>query len=109
LKRGSQPIRNPGRLSGGMPSPAQILFALLAVNAWTILRFWQDKQRAMAGTRRIPERDLLGLALIGGSPGALLARRLFRHKTRKEPFSTLLLGIVALQGGVSVGLAVAFA
>ncbi len=92
-----------------MPSPSQNLCALLAVNAWTILRFWQDKQRAMAGARRIPERDLLGLALIGGSPGALLARRLFRHKTRKEPFSTLLVSIVALQGGVSVGLAVAFA
>ena len=45
--------------------------ALLAVNLWTVLRFWQDKQRAMAGERRIAEGDLLGLAL-GGSPGALL-------------------------------------
>ncbi len=77
--------------------------ALLLVNAWTMLRFWQDKQRAMAGERRIPESGLLGLALIGGSPGALLARRLFRHKTRKEPFSTQLLVIVVLQIGAFVG------
>ena len=70
--------------------------------------FWQDKQRAMAGEQRIPEVDLLGLALIGGSPGALLARHLFRHKTRKEPFSTQLLVIVAVQVGVVIGLAVAF-
>jgi uncharacterized membrane protein YsdA (DUF1294 family) len=79
------------------------LSALLLVNAWTMLRFWQDKQRAMAGERRIRESDLLGLALIGGSPGALLARRLFRHKTRKEPFSTQLLVIVVLQIGAFVG------
>jgi uncharacterized membrane protein YsdA (DUF1294 family) len=83
--------------------------ALLMVNLWTILRFWQDKQRAIAGERRIPESDLLGLALMGGSPGALLARRLFRHKTRKEPFSTMLLVIVALQTGAIIGLTVAFA
>lgn len=83
--------------------------ALLVLNLWTMLRFWQDKQRAVAGERRIPEADLLGLALIGGSPRALLARRLFRHKTRKEPFSTQLLVIVALQAGAVVGLAIAFA
>jgi uncharacterized membrane protein YsdA (DUF1294 family) len=79
------------------------ILGLAAVNAWTILRFWQDKQRAQSGDRRIPESDLLGLALIGGSPGALLARRLFRHKTRKEPFSTQLLVIVALQLGALIG------
>lgn len=77
--------------------------AFLMLNAWTILRFWQDKQRAIAGERRISEGDLLGLALIGGSPGALLARQLFRHKTRKEPFSTHLLLIVALQVGGIIG------
>ncbi len=80
---------------------------LLAVNCWTILRFWQDKQRARADERRIRESDLLGLALIGGSPGAFLARRLFRHKTRKEPFSTQLQIIAVVQLGTLIGLAVA--
>ena len=92
-----------------MPSLSLSLLALLAVNAWTILRFWQDKQRAITGQRRISEGDLLGLALFGGSPGALLARRWFKHKTRKEPFSTYLLAIAALQAGVAGGLAIAFA
>lgn len=81
---------------------------LLLVNLFTVLRFWQDKQRAIEGKRRIPESDLLGFALIGGSPGALLARRWFRHKTRKEPFSTQLLVIVALQLGGVIGLVIAF-
>jgi uncharacterized membrane protein YsdA (DUF1294 family) len=82
--------------------------AFFVVNLLTILRFWQDKLRATAGARRIPESDLLGLAIIGGSPGALLARRLFRHKTRKEPFSTYLLVIVALQIGGGIGLVIAY-
>lgn len=84
------------------------LAILLVLNCWTMLRFWQDKQRARAGDRRIPEADLLGLAMIGGSPGALLARQLFRHKTRKEPFSTQLQVIAALQAGALIGLAIAF-
>ncbi|MFS2109455.1 DUF1294 domain-containing protein [Sphingomonas sp. Sphisp140] len=71
----------------------------LLVNFWTILRFWQDKRRAIAGARRIPEADLLGLALIGGSPGAFAARRLFRHKTRKQPFTTRLWLIALAQLG----------
>jgi len=80
-----------------------IVIALVLVNLLTVLRFWQDKRRAISGARRIPENDLLGLALIGGSPGALLARRLFRHKTRKEPFSTQLLVVVVLQLGAAIG------
>ena len=76
---------------------------ILLLNGWTMLRFWQDKAAAVVGRRRIPEKDLLGLALIGGSPGALLARHIFRHKTRKQPFSTLLLLIVAVQMGTGIG------
>ena len=86
---------------------AYALLLLAVVNLFTMLRFWQDKQRAVAGERRIPESELLGLALLGGSPGALAARRLFRHKTRKQPFSTWLLLIVAIQAGALIGLAIA--
>ncbi|APR52846.1 DUF1294 domain-containing protein [Sphingomonas koreensis] len=68
------------------------------------MAFRHDKRRAIDGGRRVREADLLLLALIGGSPAALLARRLFRHKTRKQPFSTLLLLIVAMQIGAPTGL-----
>ena len=77
---------------------------LVALNLFTALRFWQDKQRAIAGLRRIPEADLLGLAIFGGSPGALAARWVFRHKTRKQPFSTWLFLIAAIQAGIVIGL-----
>lgn len=83
-----------------------VALALLAINAWTILRFWQDKSRAIAGLRRIPEADLLGLALIGGTPGAFLARQLFRHKTRKQPFSAWLMLIAVVQAAAIIGLSI---
>ena len=83
---------------------AYAILALVAVNLWTMLRFRDDKQRAIAGKRRIPEANLLGLALIGGSPGAFAARHLFRHKTRKQPFSTWLMLIAMIQLGVAIGL-----
>lgn len=57
----------------------------------------------MLGLRRVPEADLLALAFIGGTPGAFLARRLFRHKTRKQPFSTWLWLITVIQAGALVG------
>jgi uncharacterized membrane protein YsdA (DUF1294 family) len=70
--------------------PAQILTYLALVNATAFAAFGWDKRCAMSGDRRIPERTLLGLALIGGSLGAVAAQQMFRHKTRKEPFRTLL-------------------
>ena len=81
---------------------------MLFVNCWTFVRFWQDKQRSRAGERRVSESDLLGLALVGGSPAALLARHLFRHKTRKQPFTTQLYAIVALQATALIGFAIAY-
>ena len=85
-----------------VPTLPQVLLLAAALNGWTMLRFWQDKRRARAGDRRIPEADLLALAAFGGSPGALLARRLFRHKTRKEPFRTLL-WLTPVWQGAAVG------
>jgi len=81
-----------------------VLSWIVVVNGWTIWRFSDDKRRAVAGARRVPEADLLALALVGGTPGAFVARRLFRHKTRKEPFSTRLMLIAAIQIGALLGL-----
>lgn len=50
----------------------------------TFLAFGWDKRCAERGQRRIPERTLHALELLGGWPGALLAMQTFRHK-RKKP------------------------
>ncbi|MFL6845802.1 MAG: DUF1294 domain-containing protein [Allosphingosinicella sp.] len=79
------------------------LAALLVLNLVTIVHYWEDKRRAVAGAWRIPESTLLFLAMIGGSPGALLACRLFRHKIRKQPFAGFLLFTAAVQAGALAG------
>lgn len=74
-----------------------LIGALLMINAVTFGAFALDKEFAIAGSYRISERTLLALAFFGGSPGAILAQQLLRHKTRKEPFRSQLLAIVGLQ------------
>ena len=69
---------------------------LWAVNLLTLLAFGWDKLRA-GRRKRISERTLLWLAVIGGSPGAVLGRWVFRHKSRKRRFTVWLIAIVAAQ------------
>lgn len=69
----------------------------------TLFAFWYDKSQAIRGKRRIPEFNLLALAFLGGTPSAFLGRQLFRHKTRKEPFSTILQIILMVQIGAAIG------
>ncbi|UIJ70311.1 DUF1294 domain-containing protein [Aurantimonas sp. HBX-1] len=82
-----------------------VLAYLLAVNATAYAAFAYDKAMAIEGRRRVPERRLLGLALIGGSVGAVAAQRVLRHKTRKEPFRSQLRGIVGLHVVLVLGAA----
>jgi uncharacterized membrane protein YsdA (DUF1294 family) len=63
---------------------------LLVANGMAFAAFALDKRRALNGDWRIPERTLLVLAIMGGWIGAKLGQVLFRHKTRKQPFRTLL-------------------
>ncbi|MFS0848395.1 DUF1294 domain-containing protein [Novosphingobium panipatense] len=82
--------------------------AVAALNLAAFTAFGLDKTFAKAGRRRISESTLLALAVLGGSPGAYAARRLFRHKTRKQPFVAQLHAIALLQGVLLAGLAWAF-
>ena len=79
---------------------------LLGVNSLAMIAFYHDKRMAQLGERRISERTLLTIALIGGSIGALVARQRFRHKTRKQPFSAQLYAICALQVFAIIGIGV---
>jgi uncharacterized membrane protein YsdA (DUF1294 family) len=74
-----------------------LLAWLLGINVATIGYFGFDKRRARRGGTRVPERALHGLALVGGSPGAILGGQLFRHKTVKTSFRVVLWLIVAVQ------------
>ncbi len=84
---------------------------LFAVNLAGGLVFVADKRAAVADRRRVPERVLLTLAALGASPAMIFLTGKIRHKTRKEPFRTLLRLILAAQvialigyGAYSLGL-----
>jgi uncharacterized membrane protein YsdA (DUF1294 family) len=76
---------------------ANVATALVAMNFCAFAAFGIDKAKAEGGHWRVQESTLLMLALLGGSPGAYAGRKLFRHKTRKQPFSRRLHTIAALQ------------
>jgi uncharacterized membrane protein YsdA (DUF1294 family) len=66
----------------------------------TFAAYGLDKRRAVLGGRRVPERTLLLLAFLGGWPGAILAQRRFRHKTRKVAFLVAFWAVVVLHVAV---------
>ena len=72
------------------------LLYLLLINAAAFVLMLADKLKAQNGLWRIPERTLIGSALLGGSVGALLGMYTFRHKTRHLKFT---LGIPAILVG----------
>jgi uncharacterized membrane protein YsdA (DUF1294 family) len=67
----------------------------VVTSALAYAAYARDKASARSGGRRIPERRLHALELLGGWPGALLARRILRHKTRKAGYSAVL-GLIAV-------------
>ena len=64
-----------------------------------------DKRRARRGAWRVRERTFFLLALLGGSPGAILGMRLFHHKTRHWYFKYGLPAILILQLALGIWLA----
>lgn len=55
-----------------------------------------DKFAARTAKWRVPEKSLHTVAIVGGWPGALIAQRVLRHKTIKQPFQSILWVTVVL-------------
>jgi len=70
-------------------APALLLVAYVLLSAVLFLMYSADKEAAQRGDRRTPEKSLHILALAGGWPGALVAQRVYRHKTSKQPFQLI--------------------
>lgn len=87
---------------------------LILINAVTFCVFGLDKWKARRkekkeSIRRVPEKNLLLLAAAGGSLGALLAMRVFHHKTLHKAFRFGVPLILALQILIPFGLWLYFA
>lgn len=93
---------------GGADGPTAIFVAagsfwplavyLLAVNLLAFAVYGWDKWRSkVQGARRVPEKTLFLLAIVGGSVGAVLGMRVWHHKTRHWYFRYGLPAILLLQ------------
>ena len=74
-----------------------MLIYLLAVNALGFFFMLYDKHQAKNNLWRIPEKTLIGIAVIGGSVGCLMGMHTARHKTRKPKFAIGIPVILAVQ------------
>lgn len=70
---------------------------LISLNLMVVALMGKDKFAAQRGMRRTPEATLLLLATLGATPGLLLSRYLFHHKTTKPSFQYALFAVMALQ------------
>ena len=63
------------------------LIYLLIINATGFFLMLADKHKARKNLWRIPERVLMGTAILGGSLGVFMGMRICRHKTQHPKFS----------------------
>ena len=83
-----------------------LLIYLILINAVSFILMLVDKYKARKNLWRIPEATLLGIAVLGGSFGAILGMHAARHKTKHLKFSLglpLILGLQCILGVILYG------
>ena len=63
-----------------------MIWYLVGINIVTFLIYGVDKYCARYNRYRISEYTLFVLSFFGGSIGAILGMKIFRHKTKKNKF-----------------------
>lgn len=58
----------------------------IIMNIITFILYFTDKYRAIKHQWRIPESLLIGFSFAGGSIGAFVSMKFFRHKTKHLKF-----------------------
>ncbi|MFT3997424.1 MAG: DUF1294 domain-containing protein [Asticcacaulis sp.] len=80
---------------------------LALINLVTFQLWAADKRRAIRRERRVPEDRLLLMCALGGWPAALLATRMFRHKSSKRSFGRKFVWLMAAQATAVVATIIA--
>jgi len=63
-----------------------VLASYITLSSIAFILYAVDKSAAKRNAQRIPEKSLHLVSLLGGWPGAILAQKICRHKTKKQPF-----------------------
>lgn len=86
-------------MSADAANVAMVLW-LAVMNTALFCMMGIDKRRAQQGRRRISEKRLFTVAILGGAVGGWLGMYVFRHKTRHWYFRVgfLALGIAQIVG-----------
>jgi uncharacterized protein len=74
----------------------------IIINTMSLTMMYMDKYYAKTSKRRIRESRLISTALLGGSLGAFIGMKLFRHKTKHSKFKYGLPLMMALQFAVFI-------
>ncbi len=74
-----------------------IIYYLIGINIITFLMYGSDKHFSKRSMYRVPEKTLLLAALLGGTPAAFIAQKIFRHKTKKGKFQMRFWMVVVIQ------------
>jgi uncharacterized membrane protein YsdA (DUF1294 family) len=83
------------------PYRSALFGGYVVLSVVTFVAYGLDKSAAEKGRWRTPENTLHLLSLLGGWPGALVGQRVFRHKTRKQPFRAIF-WVTAIANSVAV-------
>lgn len=67
--------------------PVVAYYAVVSIIAY--ITYAIDKKAAIKNRRRVSEKSLHLLGVLGGWPGALLAQQRLRHKTQKTSFQLM--------------------
>lgn len=78
----------------GLPAWVSVAYFVLSIGCFTAYAI--DKSAAVTGRWRVTEARLLIIGLLGGWPGAVVAQRVLRHKTRKTAFISIFWVTVAV-------------
>lgn len=73
-----------------------------AINVLLYIVMGADKIKAKMQKRRVPEKLLFGMAILGGGLGGTLAMLSFRHKTRHWYFAVFFPLLAAIQLGLGI-------
>ena len=90
-----------------------LLCWVLLMSVITFFTFGVDKWKAKRteknpAVRRIPEKNLFLLAILGGSPGALLGMKVWHHKTLHRSFRIGIPAILITEAALILGLVIYF-